>query len=86
MANNKEFTHFINVLIGADTPFQLFCIENKFTTYRKLKDRWKEIHTLEYTDSTGTKVKLSEEDINEFTAIEPFAEWVRSENKVSIEH
>ena len=79
MANNSEFTHFINVLIGADTPFQLFCIENKFTTYRKLKDRWKDIRTLEYTDSTGTKVKLSDEDINEFTAIVSFKNHLQNE-------
>ena len=79
MANNTEFTHFINVLIGADTPFQLFCIENKFTTYRKLKDRWKDIHTLEYTDSKGTKVKLSDEDINEFMAIVPFKNYLQND-------
>ena len=80
MANNSEFTHFINVLIGADTPFQLFCIENKFTTYRKLKDRWKDIRTLEYTDSTGTtKVTLSDDDINEFMAIGPFKNHLQNE-------
>ena len=72
MASNAEFTHYINVLIGVDKPFQLFCIENKFTNQRKLRDRWKEIRNIEYTDSTGTKVKLSDEDINEYMAIVPF--------------
>ena len=79
MASNTEFTHIINELIGVDTPFQLFCIEHKITDHRKLKDRWKEIRTLEYTDSTGTKVKLSDEDINEFMAIVPFKNYLQNE-------
>ena len=52
---------------------------NKFTTYRKLKDRWKDIRTLEYTDSTGTKVKLSDDDINEFMAMVPFKNHLQNE-------
>jgi hypothetical protein len=70
---NAEFAHFINVLIGVDTPFQLFCIENKINNHRKLKAKWKDIGTLEYTDSTtGRKVTLSDDDINEFVALVSF--------------
>ena len=79
MTSNTDFTHIINVLIGVGKPFQLFCIENKMTNHRKLRERWKEIHTLEYTDSTGTKVKLSDEDINEFMAIVPFKNYLQNE-------
>ena len=79
MTSNTEFTHNINVIIGVDKPFQLFCIEHKITNHRKLRERWKEIHTLEYTDSTGTKVKLSDEDINEFMAIVPFKNYLQND-------
>ena len=76
---NAEFAHFINVLIGVDTPFQLFCIKNKITNHRKLKAKWKDLDALEYTDSSGTKAKLSKDDIEEFAAIYPFKNHLQNE-------
>ena len=76
---NAEFAHFINVLIGVDTPFQRFCIENKINNHRKLRPRWKDLDALEYTDSSGTKAKLSKDDIEEFAAIYPFKNHLQNE-------
>ena len=77
---NAEFAHFINVLIGVDTPFQLFCIENKINNHRKLKAKWKDIRTLEYTDSTtGRKVTLSVDNINEVVALVSFKNHLQNE-------
>jgi hypothetical protein len=75
-----EFAHSINELIGAGTPVQVFCNENKITNHSKLKAKWKDIRTLEYTDSTtGTKAKLSDDDIEEFMAIVPFKNHLQNE-------
>ena len=55
-------------------------VDSKITNHRKLKAKWKDIRTLEYTDSTtGTKVTLSD-DINEFMAIVSFKNHLQNES------
>jgi hypothetical protein len=76
---NTEFAYIINVLFGVDTPVQLLCDQNGINNHRKLKPRWKDIDDLEYTDSSGTKAKLSKDDIEEFAAIYPFKNHLQNE-------
>ena len=79
MNKNADFTYTTDVIIGVGKPFQLFCIKySNITNHRKLKEKWKNIRTLEYMDSTGTDVKLSDEDIDEVIAIVPFRNYLQN--------
>ena len=75
-----EFEHTLNVIFGVDTPAQLLCIENGITNLRKFKVKFRNIRTLEYTDSTtNTKVKLSDDDFEELEALIPFLHHLQNE-------
>ena len=70
---NAEFEHIMNVIFGVDTPAQLLCFDNGITNLRKFKVKFRNIRSLEYTDSTtNTKVKLSDDEIEELEAFIPF--------------
>ena len=66
-------------LFGIGTPVQLVCFQNGITNHRKFKAKWKDIGDFEYTDSSGTKAKLSKDEIEEFAALYPFKNHLQNE-------
>ena len=79
MSANTEFEYIMDKLFGIGTPVQLVCFQNGITNHRKFKAKWKDIGDLEYTDSSGTKAKLSKDEIEEFAALYPFKNHLQNE-------
>ena len=72
-SDTVKLAHMRDTLIGADSAFQLICVENGITGHRKLRSKWKDLDDLEYTEpGTSTKKKLTEEELFEVRALESF--------------
>ena len=67
-----KFEHIMS-LFGAGSAFQLLCSHHSIITHRKMKGKLKNMHDLEYLDPTSnTLKKLSEEELDEVQAFQPF--------------
>ena len=74
------FEHIIDTFFGVDSPVQLLCREYGVNEHRKLRARLKNIRDLEYTDPiTGTKVKLSDDELYEISALQSFLNTIQNE-------
>ena len=74
------FEHIINTLFGVGRPVQLLFREYSMNEHRKLRDKWKDIPNLEYTDPiTGAKVKLSDDELYEISALQSFLNVMQNE-------
>ena len=82
--DTEEFKHLASYIFGDGSPTQLYCSQAKVNTHRKLKAKLKSCiescTDLEYTDpSTGDKLKLSDEDLEEINAIQFFLNFMQNE-------
>jgi hypothetical protein len=78
----KEIAKFEHILtlFGVGSAFQLLCSHNSIITHRKMKGKMKDMHDLEYPDpASNTLKKLSEEELDEVKAFQPFMNALQNE-------